>query len=92
MVMFEDYDELAERNHRLVSWLVVPLLVIFMIAALIAPVFIEPSETPPVEAIFEHEATPTLTTTPTTPPGGVATPIPGGEHAGILVMPSRPFE
>lgn len=81
MVTTHKHDDLAERNQRLIGWLVVPLLVIIMIAALIAPVFIEPSNTPPVEAIFDHDETPTITPTLTLTPEPDATPAPGGESA-----------
>lgn len=64
-------DQLAERNQRRVSWMVVPALVLLMIAALVVPALIEPSEHPPVESIFNDEdatATPTITPTPQSTP------------------------
>lgn len=61
-------DQLAERNQRIVSWMIVPLLILFMIAALIVPALIEPSEHPPVESMFDGDATLTPTTTPTITP------------------------
>ncbi len=70
MIENTEQKKLAERNQRIISWMVVPALIILMIAALVVPALVEPSDHPPVESIFELEETitPTVTPTPTSTP------------------------
>lgn len=80
--MFQQDQKLAERNQRIVSWMVVPALIFLMIAALVVPALVEPSERPPVESMFDDDATrtPTLTPTATPTPEDVNTSVPADEQ------------